>query len=107
MRFEVPPLPYSKDALTPHMSAETFEYHYEKHHKAYVAKLASLLEGGNPSPIDPYVTIDGRRARLNIMVEDIGAAQMQVLIEAIDGEIGRRFDGFDDLEVILTGNASG
>ena len=39
MEFEVKPLPYSKDALEPHMSVETFEYHYEKHHKTYMTKL--------------------------------------------------------------------
>jgi hypothetical protein len=33
MDFEVPPLPYAKDALEPVMSRETFDYHYEKHHK--------------------------------------------------------------------------
>ena len=45
MNFDVPPLPFAKDALEPAMSRETFDYHYEKHHKAYMAKLKSLLEG--------------------------------------------------------------
>jgi Fe-Mn family superoxide dismutase len=45
MDFEVAPLPYAKDALEPVMSRETFEFHYEKHHKAYMAKLKSLIEG--------------------------------------------------------------
>ncbi len=35
-------LPYKKDALKPHMSAETIEFHYEKHHKGYAAKLNEL-----------------------------------------------------------------
>ena len=39
MSFELPQLEYSKDALAPHMSAETFDYHHGKHHAAYVAKL--------------------------------------------------------------------
>lgn len=38
-------LPYSKDALTPHMSNETLEFHYEKHHKGYEGKLMPLIEG--------------------------------------------------------------
>jgi hypothetical protein len=38
-------LPYSLDALTPHMSAETLEFHHGKHHAAYVAKLNELLAG--------------------------------------------------------------
>ena len=45
MNFEVAPLPFEKDALAPVMSRETFEYHYEKHHKAYMVKLKSLVEG--------------------------------------------------------------
>jgi Fe-Mn family superoxide dismutase len=45
MQFEVPPLPYSKDALEPVMKKETLEFHYEKHHKGYMTKLKSLLEG--------------------------------------------------------------
>jgi Fe-Mn family superoxide dismutase len=45
MDFEVAPLPFAKDALEPVMSRETFEFHYEKHHKAYAAKLKSLVEG--------------------------------------------------------------
>lgn len=43
--FELPPLPYARDALAPHMSAETLEYHHGKHHKAYVDKLNKLVEG--------------------------------------------------------------
>jgi Fe-Mn family superoxide dismutase len=45
MDFEVKPLPYSKDALEPVMVRETLEYHYEKHHKGYMTKLKSLIEG--------------------------------------------------------------
>jgi Fe-Mn family superoxide dismutase len=45
MDFEVPPLPYAKDALVPVMSKETFDYHYEKHHKTYMTNLKGLLEG--------------------------------------------------------------
>lgn len=45
MDFTVPPLPYAKDALVPIMSAETLEFHYEKHHKGYMTKLEPLLSG--------------------------------------------------------------
>ncbi|MBX3129466.1 MAG: superoxide dismutase [Polyangiaceae bacterium] len=45
MDFVVPPLPYAKDALEPVMKQETLEFHYEKHHKGYMTKLAGLLEG--------------------------------------------------------------
>ena len=43
MAFTLPDLPYAKDALAPHMSAETLEFHHGKHHKAYVEKTNSLL----------------------------------------------------------------
>jgi superoxide dismutase, Fe-Mn family len=45
MSFELPPLPYAQNALEPHISAETLEYHYGKHHSTYVANLNKLTEG--------------------------------------------------------------
>lgn len=45
MAFSLPPLPYEKNALAPHMSAETLEFHHGKHHQAYVTNLNKLLEG--------------------------------------------------------------
>jgi len=45
MAFELPALPYPKDALTPHISAETLDYHHDKHHATYVANLNKLIEG--------------------------------------------------------------
>ncbi|HCU66406.1 MAG TPA: superoxide dismutase [Fe] [Rheinheimera sp.] len=45
MAFELPALPYAKDALLPHISPETLDYHHGKHHNAYVVKLNSLIEG--------------------------------------------------------------
>ncbi|HXP30925.1 MAG TPA: superoxide dismutase [Stellaceae bacterium] len=44
MAFELPPLPYPKDAFEPHMSVKTLEFHYGKHHQAYVAKLNDLVK---------------------------------------------------------------
>lgn len=43
MKLELPELPYAKDSLTPHMSPETLDFHYGKHHKAYVSKGNKLL----------------------------------------------------------------
>lgn len=43
MAFELPPLPYAKDALAPHISAETLEFHHGKHHKAYVDKTNGFV----------------------------------------------------------------
>jgi superoxide dismutase, Fe-Mn family len=41
----LPPLPYANNALEPHMSRETLDYHYGKHHKGYVDKVNSLIDG--------------------------------------------------------------
>jgi Fe-Mn family superoxide dismutase len=45
MKHELPKLPFAKDALAPTISEETLEYHYGKHHQAYVNKLNKLIEG--------------------------------------------------------------
>lgn len=45
MAFELPALPYDQNALEPHISAETLEFHYGKHHKSYVDKLNGMLAG--------------------------------------------------------------
>lgn len=45
MEHKLPALPYAKDALAPHISAETLEYHYGKHHATYVANLNKLIPG--------------------------------------------------------------
>ena len=44
MPFQLPELPFAKDALAPHMSAETLDFHWGKHHEAYVTKTNELLE---------------------------------------------------------------
>ena len=45
MAFTLPDLPYAKDALAPHMSQETLEFHHGKHHATYVTNLNKLIEG--------------------------------------------------------------
>jgi superoxide dismutase, Fe-Mn family len=45
MEHKLPELPYSKDALAPHISPETLEFHYGKHHQAYVTNLNNLIKG--------------------------------------------------------------
>ncbi len=44
MAFELPPLPYEKNALEPYISAQTFDFHYGKHHQAYVTNLNNLIK---------------------------------------------------------------
>ena len=45
MAFTLPPLPYAYDALAPHMSKETLEFHHDKHHKAYLDAMTPMIEG--------------------------------------------------------------
>lgn len=45
MKFELPPLPYDLKALEPHISEETLQYHYGKHHQTYVNNLNNLVPG--------------------------------------------------------------
>ncbi len=52
MEHSLPPLPYAKDALAPHISAETIEFHYGKHHQAYVTNLNNLIKGTEYESLD-------------------------------------------------------
>ncbi|HEY3863278.1 MAG TPA: superoxide dismutase [Verrucomicrobiae bacterium] len=45
MAYELPPLPYAKDALEPHIDAQTMEVHHDKHHKAYVDNVNKAIAG--------------------------------------------------------------
>ncbi|MDQ8021631.1 MAG: Fe-Mn family superoxide dismutase [Moraxellaceae bacterium] len=45
MEHTLPPLPFAKNALVPHISEETFDFHYSKHHQAYVTNLNNLIKG--------------------------------------------------------------
>ncbi len=45
MAHTLPPLPYAEDALAPHISQETIQFHYGKHHQAYVTNLNNLIPG--------------------------------------------------------------
>jgi Fe-Mn family superoxide dismutase len=57
MAIELPPLPYPRDALQPHISAETLDYHYGKHHQAYVDNLNKQIAGTEHAdkPLDDIV----------------------------------------------------
>jgi Fe-Mn family superoxide dismutase len=52
MEHQLPALPFAKDALAPHLSAETFDYHHAKHHQAYVTNLNNLIKGTEYDNLD-------------------------------------------------------
>ncbi|MBC8157915.1 MAG: superoxide dismutase [Alphaproteobacteria bacterium] len=57
MAFELPALPYAKDALAPHISANTLDFHYGKHHNTYVVNLNNLTENSplNSASVDEVI----------------------------------------------------
>ena len=102
MPFELPDLPYAKDALAPVISAETLDYHYGKHHAAYVNNLNKLTEGtahADASLEDVIQAADGglfnNAAQVwnhtfywHCMKPDGGGAPSGALAEAIDRDFG-------------------
>jgi Fe-Mn family superoxide dismutase len=58
MAITLPDLPFNKDALEPHISARTFEFHYGKHHKAYVDNLNKMIEGTDLANADLETIIE-------------------------------------------------
>jgi Fe-Mn family superoxide dismutase len=116
MAYELPPLPYSKDALEPHIDAQTMEIHHDKHHAAYVNNLNTAVEGnaelGNMSAIDLIQNLnkvpeDKRTAVRNnggghvnhtmfweIMGPNGGGQPSGALAAAIDRDLG----GFDAMK---------
>ncbi|MBI4864148.1 MAG: superoxide dismutase [Candidatus Riflebacteria bacterium] len=63
--FELEPLPYAKNALEPHLSARTLEFHHDKHHAGYVKKLNELIAGTDlvSQPLEKIVVAVSRDAR--------------------------------------------
>jgi Fe-Mn family superoxide dismutase len=71
MAHELPPLPYPKDALEPHIDAQTMEIHHGKHHNAYVTNLNKALAGKGDLENKP---IEQLISNMNAVPEDIRAA---------------------------------
>jgi Fe-Mn family superoxide dismutase len=99
--FELPQLPYAQDALAPHISAETFEYHYGKHHQAYVTNLNKLTDDNadGKSLEDIIVTAEGglfnNAAQVwnhtfywNSMSPDGGGAPSGAVADAVNSAFG-------------------
>ncbi len=107
MAHELPPLPYAQDALEPHISAETLEYHYGKHHQTYVTNLNKLIEDtefADASLEDIILKAEGglfnNAAQVwnhtfywNCMAPNAGGAPSGELAAAIDSTFGS-FDEF-------------
>lgn len=110
MAHDLPSLPYAMDALAPHISKETLEYHYGKHHRAYVNNLNALVEGTDFESASLEDTV--RQAEGGVynnaaqiwnhsfywqcLGPDGGGAPGGELAEAIDRAFGS-FDAFKDV----------
>ena len=115
MAFELPKLPYSMDALAPHISTETLEFHYGKHHNGYVTKLNAAVEGtplAEKSLEDIIKSSEGgvfnNAAQIwnhtfywNSLSPNGGGAPTGPIAEAID----KNFGSFDEFKTKFTGAA--
>ncbi|MBI1264151.1 MAG: superoxide dismutase [Fe] [Alphaproteobacteria bacterium] len=113
MAFTLPDLPYARDALAPHISGETLDFHHGKHHKAYVDKANDLVKGTDLESADLETAIraawkDKNTALFNnaaqiwnhtfywqSMSPDGGGRPSGKLAEAIDRDFGS-FEKFAD-----------
>jgi superoxide dismutase, Fe-Mn family len=118
MEHKLPPLPFAVDALAPHMSKETFEYHYGKHHQAYVTNLNNLIKGTEYESLDleaivrkaPAGGIFNNAAQVwnhsffwNCLKPGGGGAPSGALAAAID----RKWGSFDDFKKAFQASAVG
>ena len=71
MAYELPPLPYPKDALEPHIDAQTMEIHHDKHHNAYVTNLNKAIAGKGDLE---KKSIEQLISNMNAVPEEIRAA---------------------------------
>jgi Fe-Mn family superoxide dismutase len=102
MTHELPPLPYAKDALEPHISSETLDYHHDKHHQAYVTNLNNLIQETEfaDAALEDIIRkatggVFNNAAQTwnhtffwNCMAPDAGGAPQGKLAEAIDAAFG-------------------
>lgn len=117
MSFELPPLPYNRDALAPYISEETIDYHYGKHHQAYVTNLNKLVEGTDnaDSTLEEIVRnseggLFNNAAQVwnhtfywNSLAPNAGGAPTGALGEAINNAFG----SYDEFKEKFTASAAG
>ena len=117
MSIQLPALPYARDALAPHISEETIDYHYGKHHQAYVNNLNAAIEGSDladASLEDIIRASEGGQFNnaaqvwnhtfyWNSLSPNGGGAPSGDLATAIDGAFG----SFDEFKTKFTASAGG
>jgi len=119
MEHQLPPLPFAIDALAPHMSQETLEYHHGKHHQAYVTNLNNLIKGSEYEAFDleaivrkaPAGGIYNNSAQVwnhtffwNCLAPNGGGAPTGALAAAIDAKWGSFADFAKAFQASAVGN---
>ncbi|OOY35436.1 superoxide dismutase [Solemya velum gill symbiont] len=117
MQHQLPELPYEKSALEPHISAETLEFHHDKHHATYVTNLNNLIEGTEfaDKSLEEIVTsapaggIFNNAAQVwnhtfyfNCMAPEAGGAPSGEIAAAIDAAFG----SFEDFKTAFSTSAA-
>ncbi|MEQ8177225.1 MAG: superoxide dismutase [Amphiplicatus sp.] len=114
MAVTLPPLPYARNALAPHVSEQTLDFHYGKHHQAYVDNLNKLIDGGklDKAPLEEIILdAAGDSAKQGVfnnaaqvwnhtfywssMKPNGGGAPSGDIAKAIDKDLGG-YDGFKE-----------
>ena len=118
MEHQLPQLPFAQDALAPHISKETIEYHYGKHHQAYVTNLNNLIKGTEFETLDleaivkkaPAGGIYNNSAQVwnhtffwNSLSPNGGGAPTGALADAIN----KKWGSFDDFKKAFQASAVG
>jgi len=117
MTFKLPELPYAMDALEPHISRETLEYHYGKHHQAYVTNLNNLTKGTEFESADLEEVVKKSSGGVfnnaaqvwnhtfywNCMAPDAGGEPSGALAQAINDKWG----SFDEFKTAFNASAAG
>ncbi len=118
MEHQLPQLPFAQDALAPHISKETIEYHYGKHHQAYVTNLNTLIKGTEFENLDleaivkkaPAGGIYNNAAQVwnhtffwNSLTPNGGGAPAGALADAI----AKKWGSFDDFKKAFQTSAVG
>ncbi|MDA1216307.1 MAG: superoxide dismutase [Fe], partial [Chloroflexi bacterium] len=118
MKHELPALPYAIDALQPHISQETLEFHHGKHHQTYVTNLNNLIEGGEfaDSPLEDIIKkapaggLFNNAAQVwnhtfywNSMAPSAGGAPSGAVADAIN----KAFGSFDEFKAKFSASCAG
>jgi superoxide dismutase, Fe-Mn family len=122
MTIQLPDLPYAKNALAPHISAQTLEFHHDKHHAAYVANANKLLAGTElaDKKLDEIIVIAAKAADKKSLFNNVAQSWNHTFLwhsmapngggkarGAVAEQIEQDFRGYDSFAEAFTAAATG